>query len=97
MIVFLGWLVAFALAVVLVAILRQWQYEFTTEPIRFPRTWVGWRKAFWLFLRRCPVHHAPLRDGYGFCCDGVSVWPNFIEALRLNARAAGRETPTEGR
>lgn len=69
---------------------------------RWPRTLIGWRRLFWLTLRRCPIHHRPLaRDGwfgddgstlYGFCCEGVSMWPRGMRrALHQNYLAEQRE------
>lgn len=60
-----------------------------------PKTLLGWRKLFWLTLRCCPIHHKPLmRDCwfgdpgthlYGFCCDGVSIWPRgLFRTLAMN-------------
>ncbi len=62
---------------------------------RFPKTWLGWKKLFWLSIYCCPIHHSLLsRDwpqyddgitGYCFKCEGVSYWPTgFFNVLRRN-------------
>lgn len=67
---------------------KKWQ-------LRVPRTWKGWKVLFWLSLRRCPFHHKKLchdypysSQMYGFCCDGISMWPNgLFDALWNNYKA----------
>lgn len=70
--------------------------------IRWPRSWFGWKRLFWLSLYRCPIHHKPLvadwplyDDGvtsYAFCCEGIGIWPGgLLNALRGNARASGEK------
>lgn len=95
----MGWVAAMMLAAIAAKIVLQWYLEFTASPIRWPRTMRGWRNLCWLFLGRCPIHHEALGSDpwssgdslYGFCCDGVSMWPaNIVVALQANARVAKR-------
>ncbi len=78
--------------------------------IRWPRTFRGWRRLFWLTLGLCPVHKSALRrdrtpydDGLtAFCfdCGGIGIWPAGLRAaLRLNTKPrapAGGTTTKEG-
>lgn len=75
--------------------------------MRFPRTRLGWKRLFWLTLHRCPVHHKKLyrdwelyddgRTLYGFCCDGVSMWPRgWWWTLYENAIAHKPKRRTQG-
>lgn len=96
--IFMWWFGMAVLVVVLTMFLVKWYYMYTAAPVRWPRTWKGWKTLWWLFLNRCPVHHTPLREDpwmYGntstlFCfekpeCEGVSMWPgSMIDALRGN-------------
>jgi hypothetical protein len=72
--------------------------------IRFPRTWGGWKRLFWLTLRRCPIHHTRLcvdpwppydfNVRYCFKCEGISIWHvGFFNVLRVNYQAAKQATP----
>lgn len=89
----LGGLMLLVLLAVMALILRQWYREFTVAPIRWPRSWKGWKTLFWLFLHRCPFHHSKLLEDpwtggdtlFCFKCDGVAMWPgDAIVALRGN-------------
>jgi hypothetical protein len=71
--------------------------------LKLPRSRRGWLALFWLSLRRCPVHHERLLKDpwfgdpgtvlYGFCCDGVSVWPRgLLRTLRANKGSADGAT-----
>lgn len=62
---------------------------------RFPRKAAGWRRLFWLTLRRCPTHHRRLSrvsnppddqlTHFCFDCPDVSMWPvGFFKILYLN-------------
>ena len=57
---------------------------------RWPRTFRGWRKLFWLALGVCPAHWAMLRtdspwelNAFCFKCDGIGIWPNGLRAALI--------------
>jgi hypothetical protein len=70
--------------------------------MRFPRTFKGWAKLFWLAIYRCPVCHGPLQQNWPLhkrgdelwclACGGVQLPRGFFNALRWNRRdePAGR-------
>lgn len=61
-----------------------------------PRTFLGWRRVFWLALRCCPIHHRFLSIdpwnpdemiGYCFDCEDIAMWPlGLVATLRSNKK-----------
>lgn len=52
--------------------------------LRLPRKLIGWRRLFWLTLRRCPECHQPSRNCSIF---GGDVPRGFIAGLKMNGEA----------
>lgn len=75
--------------------------------MRLPRTKAGWKRLFWIALRRCMVCHErlvrdwPLYDDGGtlwcFRCGGLAHPRGVLRTLQVNAMAAqknmGSATP----
>lgn len=69
--------------------------------MRFPRTLSGWRKLFWIALRRCMRCRGPLCEDWAPYDDGVTLWclscggiphpRGFFRALRWNAQGKGAQ------
>jgi hypothetical protein len=68
-----------------------------------PRTWLGWKRLFWITLRRCVRCHGPVcrdfpqyDDGTAWClpCDGAPQPHGFWHALWWNKQAVLRERGT---
>jgi hypothetical protein len=51
--------------------------------LRFPRTIAGFRRLFWILLRRCVNCHRPLLQDWALYDDGVSLWCLDCGGLRL--------------
>ena len=69
--------------------------------MRFPRTLLGWKRLFWITLRRCPKCHGslcqdwPMYDSgdtlYCMPCGGAIIPRGFFTALRWNEATEKRK------
>jgi len=70
--------------------------------IRFPRTWLGWTRLFWITIRKCPKCKGSLiyDNWYGaagdttlYCmpCGGAMYPGGFWRCLASNYRSVNKE------
>lgn len=70
--------------------------------MKFPTSLRGWKRLFWITVRRCINCHGRLLRDWPLYDDGATLWcmscggvahpRGFLEALRWNARAALAES-----